>query len=100
MDNIKTAILRIKVIPNSSREQIVGWIGDVLKIKLQAPAQDGKANEALKRLLSTFLNTNQKSIIIEQGECSPEKKVRIVGMDLESIKTINFTQNKKSSRGI
>lgn len=83
---MKGVLLKIKVIPNSSREQIVGWLGDILKIKLQAPAEDGKANKALKGLLARVLGVRQKSIIIEQGGTSPEKLVRVVGMSLEDIK--------------
>lgn len=79
-------LLKVKVIPNSSREQVVGWLGDVLKVKLQAPPEDGKANKALKQLLAKCLGVKQKNIIIEYGASSPEKLVRIVEISLETLK--------------
>jgi uncharacterized protein (TIGR00251 family) len=37
----------VKVVPGSSRDQIMGWLGDPLKIKVTAPPEKGKANEAV-----------------------------------------------------
>jgi hypothetical protein len=42
-----SARLRIKVVPGSSRDEVVGWLGDALKIKVTAPPQKGRANEAV-----------------------------------------------------
>lgn len=79
------AILKVKVVPNSSREQLVGWLGEAYKIKLQAPPEDGKANKALKRLLANKLGVNQKDVVIERGETSPDKLVRINGLSQEEL---------------
>jgi uncharacterized protein (TIGR00251 family) len=47
--------LSVKVVPGSSRNQIVGSLGDALKIKVMAPPEKGKANEAVVELLSMKL---------------------------------------------
>jgi len=55
--------LAIKVVPNASKTEITGWLGDSLKIRLQATPQDGKANKALK--------VERKQILLESGQFSP-----------------------------
>jgi len=49
------ARLNVKVVPGSSRNRIVGWLGDALKIKVMAPPEKGRANEAVVELLSMKL---------------------------------------------
>ena len=51
----QTARLKAKVVPGSSRNRIVGWLGDALKINVTAPPEKGKANEAVVELLSMKL---------------------------------------------
>jgi len=47
-----SARLKVKVVPGSSRDQIAGWLGDALKIKVTAPPERGKANEAVIEILA------------------------------------------------
>lgn len=72
--------LLLKVIPNASSDTIIGWCGDVLKIKVQAPPEDGRANRALVKLLAEHFKVPKRSIVILAGEKSREKRVRIEGM--------------------
>ena len=44
--------LNVKVVPGTARNQIVGWLGDALKIKVTAPPQKGRANEAVVALIA------------------------------------------------
>ena len=47
-----SARLRIKVVPRSTRDEVVGWLGDALKIKVTAPPQKRRANEAVVALIA------------------------------------------------
>jgi uncharacterized protein len=76
----ETVTLTVKVVPNASRTEIAGWLGEALKIRLQAPPENGKANQTLIKFLSQKLNCQRKLISIESGEFSPQKRISIEGM--------------------
>jgi uncharacterized protein (TIGR00251 family) len=80
------ARLNVKVVPGSSRDQIVGWLGDALKIKVTAPPEKGRANEAVIGLLADHLGIGADAVEIESGHSSPSKIVAINGLDDEAIK--------------
>jgi len=69
--------LQIKVIPSSSKDGIVGWLEDTLKIKVKAPADKGKANKAVIRVLEKTLSLPRSSVIIESGLTSCLKTINI-----------------------
>jgi len=77
--------LTVKVVPGSSRNQIVGWLGGSLKIKVTAPPEKGRANEAVVALLAKKFGITADHIRIESGHSSPSKVVTIEGMDDEAI---------------
>ncbi len=80
------ARLKVKVVPGSSRNEIVGWLGDALKIKVTAPPEKGKANEAVVELLAAALGIATDDIIVVSGHSSPAKVVAVSGMDDETIR--------------
>ena len=80
--------LNIKVVPGASRDQIVGWLGDALKIKVTAPPEKGKANEAVVTLLAKPLDVRRDTIEIVSGHGSPAKTVDIALMDNDVIKKV------------
>jgi uncharacterized protein (TIGR00251 family) len=82
----RTARLKVKVVPGSSRNEIVGWLGDALKIKVTAPPEKGKANEAVVELLAAALGIATDDISVVSGHSSPAKLVAISGIDDETIK--------------
>lgn len=80
-----TCRLAIKAIPNASRDEVVGWLGDALKVKLRAPALEGRANEALLDLLAAWLSLPRRAITLVRGEKSRQKIVEIAGMTIEAL---------------
>jgi len=67
--------IKLKVVPGASRSQILGPLGDRLKVKVAAPPEDGKANRAVIELLARWLGT--QSIEIVSGHGHPEKTARV-----------------------
>lgn len=71
--------LSLKVIPKSSRDRIVGWVGDRLKVQVTAAPERGKANDAVVEVLAKALGVPRSAIRITAGETSPLKTVEIQG---------------------
>lgn len=70
-------ILRIAVQPNASTDCFAGEPGTPLKIKLQAPALEGQANKRLCQFLARQFGVQQRQVILERGDRSRYKRVRI-----------------------
>lgn len=75
-DGIK---ISVKVVPNSSRCEICGVLDEALKIKLDVPPVDGKANVKLIKFLSKQLGVPKTSIEIISGETGKNKIIFIKG---------------------
>jgi hypothetical protein len=74
------SILKIKVLPRSSRAGIVGQYGDALKVKLTSPPVEGKANKELVEMLAKEFGVPKKNIEIISGQSSRNKIVRLYGV--------------------
>ena len=73
--------LPIKLIPRSSKNEIVGWQADGrLKIKITAPPVDGHANAALIEFLAKQFRVPKSTIEIIRGTTIPEKTVRFYAL--------------------
>lgn len=75
-------LLRLKVVPGSSRDAVGDVLGDRLKIKVAAAPEAGKANVAVCQLLARVLGIKRRDVVIESGMTSPEKTVRLQGVTL------------------
>ena len=73
-----TLILHCHVQPKASRDEIVGLYNDALKIRIQAPPVDGKANEHLLAYLSKVFAVPRSQITLLRGQSSRRKTVSIV----------------------
>lgn len=77
--------LIIKVVPGASKTEIVGWMGERLKIRVAAPPEKGKANRAVERLLSESLGISAHGVRLEAGATSQWKVVEIEGLSREQV---------------
>lgn len=80
------ATIRLHIIPNAKIDKAVGEHGNAIKIKLRAPAVEGKANIALRRFLAEKLSIPQRAVVLEHGEKSRDKVIRIDGLSEVSIR--------------
>jgi uncharacterized protein (TIGR00251 family) len=80
--------LDIRVLPRSCRNEIVGKQDNIYRIKLTAPAIEGKANKALITLLSKRLGLPKAKIQLISGERSRTKTIRIQGLPPEQVEAL------------
>jgi uncharacterized protein len=80
------AAIKVHIIPNAKIDTVVGEHGDAVKIKLRAPAVEGKANTALRSFLAEKLRVPKRTIVLERGERSRDKMVRMDGLSKEDVR--------------
>ena len=68
------------IVPNAKANQVMGEHGAAIKIKLRAPAVEGKANAALRSFLAEKLEIPERGVMLEHGHKSRDKLVRIDGL--------------------
>ncbi len=78
--------LAIKAIPNAPRNAVAGWLGEALKVKVHAPALEGRANDELCEFLAETLQLHHRAVTLVQGDKSRQKVVQIEGLSLADVK--------------
>ncbi len=82
------AIFRVRVLPRSRRDEVVGLHGDALKIRLVAPPVEGKANRALQEFLAERLDVSRSAVAILSGHASRQKRVRVAGVSAAAVRAL------------
>jgi len=72
-----TLKIRILIQPRASKTEIIGIVGDRLKIRLQAPPVDGKANDVLVRYLARELALTRSEIVLKSGHTGRKKTLEL-----------------------
>ena len=80
--------ISLHIQPGAKREAVAGLFGTSLKIALNAPPVDGKANAALLRFLAGKLGIPKRQIELCSGASSRDKRVFVSGLTIEQIKSL------------
>ncbi len=75
--------LKVKAVPGASRSEIVGRLGEALKVRVAAPPEGGKANREILDLLATKLGLPASGVSLVSGASSPAKVVELRGVTAE-----------------
>ena len=70
----------VRVVPRASKTELAGVLGAALKIRLQAPPVDGKANLALREFLAERLGVRVRDVTLVTGLTGRDKRVEILGV--------------------
>jgi uncharacterized protein (TIGR00251 family) len=74
------------VTPGASRDALLGWQGEVLRLSVAAPAERGRANGAVVRLLSAALGLSRQRLRIVRGQTSRQKVIAIEGLNEAEVR--------------
>ncbi len=83
--NINQARISVKVQPNAGKNELLGQLNGVWKIKIAAPPDKGKANKELIEFLSDCLQIRKDSVEILKGQTSHNKIISINGLTLDEV---------------
>jgi len=78
-------ILDFHVQPRARRTEVVGWHGDSIKVRLQAPPADGAANDELVRFVAKTVGVPQSAVHIVSGERGRSKRVSLDGTNRTEV---------------
>jgi uncharacterized protein len=73
--------VRLRVSPGARRSELVGRYGDGWKVRVSAPPEGGRANDAVLDLLAAQLDLPRRSLSIVSGHSGREKVVQMNGID-------------------
>lgn len=91
-------LLHLRIQPRASRTEIAEIYGESLRIRLQSPALENRANQELILFLAKALNLKKSQIQMAAGEKSRDKKVAISGESCDAIRS-KISQRLKGSDG-
>ena len=82
-----SARFTVRLTPRGGRDAIDGWDGDTLRVRVSAAPTDGKANDALVRLLAKALGLAPSRLAIVSGASSRTKIIEAEGLSLDDVHT-------------
>jgi len=82
----KGVVIKVKVQPKAQQDEILGIKGDRLRLRVKAPPEKGRANQACINLLAKVLSLNKKEIKLISGLKAREKMFFIQNMKLDDLK--------------
>ena len=76
----------LKALPNAPRNEVLGWLGDTLKVKVHAPPIEGRATAVLCEFLAAELGLPRRAVTVLRGDLSRQKILRFDGLTLAELK--------------
>ena len=83
---VDRAVIRVRVQPRASRDEVVGWLEDTLRVRVTAPPLDGRANEAVRGLIARAAGVPPSAVAIVAGEHGRDKLVGVAGLTLDALR--------------
>ncbi|HKE35558.1 MAG TPA: DUF167 domain-containing protein [Candidatus Acidoferrum sp.] len=81
-------IFSVRVQPRASKDELAGEMSGALKVRLQAPAVESQANDALIEFLAELLKTPKAAVRILSGDRSRTKRIEIRGVTGQQVRAL------------
>jgi hypothetical protein len=78
-------VFTVKVVPGSSRTALCGLLDEMIKVKVSAAPEKGKANQCLLDFLAKQLGVKKNAVSIISGKTSAIKSVQVLGISVEQL---------------
>ena len=78
--------LAVTVVPGASREEVVGPHGDTLKVRVAAPPEGGRANDAVCALVARALGLRAADVEVRAGATARRKTLAIRGVGPDAVR--------------
>lgn len=79
--------LRIKAVPGAARTQVMGRLGDAIKVRLAAAPEDGAANRELTLFVAEKLGLPRGAVTLVSGPASRDKALSVEGLALREAES-------------
>jgi uncharacterized protein (TIGR00251 family) len=89
--------IRVRVQPRAGSNEITGEREGVLLVRVSAPPVEGKANEAVRKLIADSLRVARGRVAIVRGARSREKTVQVEGFSAENLRRTLIDSRERSS---
>ncbi|MGH9178106.1 MAG: DUF167 domain-containing protein [Acidimicrobiales bacterium] len=83
-----SVLLRLHVVPGAGRTAVVGRHGDAVKVRVAAPPERGRANEASLALVGTTFGVPAGQVELVSGPSSRVKRVRVTGVAADDVRRL------------
>jgi hypothetical protein len=84
-ENADGVTFTAKIVPGSSRTAVSGVLDTMIKIRVAAPPEKGKANQCLIAFLAGQLGVKKNAIEILAGQMNPVKQLRVAGISAADL---------------
>lgn len=84
-DGAGGVLIAVKAVPGAKRDEIVGLLGERLKVRVSAPPEGGKANKAICSLLAKTLGVRTSDVEVVGGASRAEKTVKVGGVGRDAV---------------
>ncbi|MCU1454928.1 MAG: hypothetical protein JWN46_3074 [Acidimicrobiales bacterium] len=88
VDDDERLTLRVHAQAGAGRSEVVGRYGDALKVRVAAPPERGRANEAIAALLAVAFGVAPTKVELVQGASSRQKAFRIADVDAATARAV------------